>query len=209
MEVKTLDQFSIPVTKKGYSRAYYLKHKQKLSEYHKEWRQKHPEYRLRQKKYRQQMWKNEPEKYEEMKKKARERQRKRRQNEQLREKEILQHKIYRRTDKAKAAARRRYKRLMEKAALLIGDQCFICDGKQKIVFHERNGVSHYRGFRYDKHVERFIPLCQRHHRMLHSLIAFTKLTLTEQTKIYELLPHSIEMPIKNVVQPTSPSLART
>ena len=66
------------------------------------------------------------------------------------------------------------KRFREKSkkllSLLIGNQCVICESpsSSRISFHEIHGNEHKRSYTYyEEHFRDFIPLCNKHHRMLH------------------------------------------
>lgn len=65
----------------------------------------------------------------------------------------------------------------------LGSKCILCDykpeeGQKRVSFHQIFGESHQLGtgvYKYIvEHIEDFVPLCARHHRMLHSLVRETK-----------------------------------
>ena len=65
-------------------------------------------------------------------------------------------------------------KLRQRARDLIGEECLVC-GRQKIVFHEIYGRKHpdchlaCRLLYYIRHSKDFVPLCPRHHTMIHEL----------------------------------------
>ncbi len=65
--------------------------------------------------------------------------------------------------------KKRREQLYEK----IGRKCVLCENTEKIAkicFHEKYGKKHKHYLKYyKKHYEDFLPLCNKHHRMLHWL----------------------------------------
>ena len=65
---------------------------------------------------------------------------------------------------------------------LIGDSCFFCEKKveegktscgrnRRIHFHEMHGIEHECNLQYYlEHYKDFMPLCTKHHRMMHELM---------------------------------------
>ena len=77
------------------------------------------------------------------------------------------------------------------ALKLIGDKCFICETVHNICFHERHGKRHKSSsednFAYIlKHSQDFVPICNKHHRMVHELAKNLKLDPECQNKALEL-----------------------
>jgi len=78
---------------------------------------------------------------------------------------------------------------------LIGASCYICNSKEKIIFHEKSGKNHvipdaYRGHinlsYYRKNYKDFISLCREHHKLLHKLHKSFK-SKEEEQRFYSLL----------------------
>ena len=77
-----------------------------------------------------------------------------------------------------------------KALELIGNKCFVCGSEKNIRFHEKNGKHHnwknglfnrWRALDYyiSNHIN-FIPLCSKHHSMIHEL------TRTKDSNLFKL-----------------------
>lgn len=59
----------------------------------------------------------------------------------------------------------------------IGYRCIICNTTKKIIYHETNGKNHISGRMnrvykfYLKNKDSFVPICRKHHRLLHYVIS--------------------------------------
>ena len=75
---------------------------------------------------------------------------------------------------------------------VLGNKCVVCQTEQTLLFHEVNGNSHdlntkNRLYSYIlSHLNDFVPICRKHHLLLHHLARSLK-SASEQEKFVELL----------------------
>lgn len=83
------------------------------------------------------------------------------------------------------------RKVYEECKRLIGDKCIICNSPDTICFHEKHGTPHIKSANWiRKHPENFIPLCRKHHAVLHRLIEAKNSGLLE--KLLELVKLSMD-----------------
>ena len=80
-----------------------------------------------------------------------------------------------------------YKQLRKQCKELIGNSCIICGSNKRLSFHEINGKKHMTHRSKDlkyyiTHYQDFIPLCGKHHSMLHFIDNRVMKGLTKQQK---------------------------
>lgn len=83
--------------------------------------------------------------------------------------------------------KKRHTKSRVKLLVLIGDKCIICNTKYNIEFHEKYFREYNRGSRnlYKlKNYKDFIPMCSRHHKILHIIRNITDL---DYDKLKQLL----------------------
>ena len=100
---------------------------------------------------------------------------------------LAQRKRYRNTHckKIRDQNRKKRERYRQKMIELIGDRCIICGSTEKLCFHEK----YFRPHEHEsvvyiiKHYKDFLPVCSRHHWLIHRLKECTE---EERKKILSL-----------------------
>jgi hypothetical protein len=85
------------------------------------------------------------------------------------------------------------------------DGCIICGSHVKLQLHEKNGKKHncqpaYYLAHLDEVPKDFVPLCFNHHKMVHHLINFYKLSVEKRNQIMELIVSNSQTYISMVSQ---------
>ena len=66
--------------------------------------------------------------------------------------------------------RKSIQKIKQELETIIGKECIICHGKNRLCVNEKYGNKHkYSFFDYKNHPNDFIPLCSKHHVMIHWL----------------------------------------
>jgi hypothetical protein len=82
------------------------------------------------------------------------------------------------------------KKCKQKNLVLIGDKCLVCGTELSICYHEKHGKRHNENtqpFYYLKNPDKFIPLCYKHHKIVHELAEIDNLSLIKILALVDII----------------------